>query len=515
MGAAVFAAPAPAAITPPGAAQAITTFPDSNIVIGEGLPAGDVDVQVLRGGTVIGEAAGVPAPGGVVEINHGPDVCWDNNSTPDIVAGDVIRILTGANDGIEMTVADVSLTGVTRGTDVVATGRTTAPAGALLVRLVKGAGGSHLEAPGAPNTSLTFDPADAAAYTATFTAPAAPGADVETRVVDGTAVTIAELVGTQACAQPVATNAMTALSRTTVNIANQGTPIAVSGVVQPGISVAVSVPGGPQRPATVGTGGAWTAAIPAGDLAGLGQGAHQITATFSGTDAPGPQSRTITKDTIAPAAPGATPGPGRYTTTQFVTLSGEGTVRWTNGAGVPSNAFTAPIGVASPQTLRAIAVDAAGNESGVAPFAYDIVPAPAGGGAAGGGAAGGGAGAAPVAPITIGASTTALSLKSLSVNSRMKRSTVRKQGVRLVMRLTEGTSALRIRVYRKKRNGTKSLLATGTRAPSAAGLYRTVLKDPRLRKNLTAGSYEVEVTPGTSTSNLGTPARYAFKVTGR
>jgi hypothetical protein len=226
----------------------------------------------------------------------------------------------------------------------------------------------------------------------------------------------------------------------------------------------------------------------------------------------------LPKDTVAPGAPTADPAAGPYVGAVNVKLSGEtgATIHYTNNGTTPtasSPVAPASIPVTATQTLRAIAIDGAGNPSPLATLAYVITqpqPPAGGGGAAGGGVTvstggttGAGSGATPLVTLTLG---------SLSVNTTMRHSTVRRSGVRLVMRLKEGTSTLRIRVYRKKRNGTKSLLATGTRAISAAGLYRTVLKDPRLRRDLTPGSYEVEVTPGRSQSALGTPAPYAFKI---
>jgi hypothetical protein len=531
VGAAIFAAPAHAAVVAPSGSKAMTTFPMSNIAIAEGLnPGTHYDVLVRRNGTIIGQALDQVAPAsGALEINHGPDRCWDD-LTPDIVAGDVIEFVTaGSSNGIGMTVADISINEPTRGADVVATGRSTAPRAGLLVRLVKGTGASHLEAPGDPKTSITWDAVDTAAYTATFTAPAVPGADIEARIVDGAAVTTAEITGSQACPEPVAVNAMTKLSRRIVNIANQSSPITASGVVQDGITVKVAVSGGPEYDAVVAPDRTWTATIPAADLADLPEGGSQLTATFAGTGAPPAQSRAITKDTIAPAAPVANPEPGTYSTAQSVWLtSPDATVRWTNGAGAPSLDANVPIMVTASQTLRAVAVDAAGNENtdGPVPFAYTITrPQSADAGASNGtGAiAGGGAvsaivgdteaGTAATSPVAGGSSAAPSSLQSLLVAKLIKRSKVRTQGVRLTMRLAASTNVLRIRVYRKRSNGTRLLLASGTRAPRAAGLYRTVLKDPRLRKLLTAGNYEVEVAPGTSQSALAAPSRAAFKVT--
>jgi hypothetical protein len=195
-----------------------------------------------------------------------------------------------------------------------------------------------------------------------------------------------------------------------------------------------------------------------------------------------------------------------------VTLSSPGaSVLWTNGPGAPSFVAAAPIPVSSSQTLRALAVDAAGNPSAGGPveFAYTIAGAGGGAGAGAGGAAGTGVAPAPLG----GASAVApLGLRSLVTASKVKRSKARRQGIRLTMQLASGTNVLRIRVYRRRANGKKVLLASGTRAPDRTGLYRTVLKDPLLRKRLTKGSYEVEVTPGTSQSALATPSRAAFRV---
>jgi hypothetical protein len=203
LGAAIFAAPAPAAVVAPTGGQALTTFPMSNIAIAEGLTPGSiVDVLVRRNGTVIGQSLDeLVGADGAVEINHGPDRCWDT-LTPDIRAGDVVEVVgAGTADGIGMTVADVTINAPSRGQNVVATGTSTAPQDQVLVRLVKGTGDAHLEAPADAGTAIQWNGLD---YTATFTAPGDPAADVEAHVTVGSAVTIAEAVGVQACPEPVA-----------------------------------------------------------------------------------------------------------------------------------------------------------------------------------------------------------------------------------------------------------------------------------------------------------------------
>ncbi len=529
LGAAAFAAPANAAIVaPPGdPGVAMTVFPGSNIAIADGLPAGTVDVLVLRNGTVIGEAQDVAVSGGTVEINHTPDVCWDT-ITPDILAGDVIQVLTAPGDGWEMTVGNATINPPTVvGNDVTATGTVVLTAAQeFLVRLVKGAGDSHIEAPLDPGTDITFGPGDA--YTASFTNVAAPNADIEARVVEGGAVTIAETAATQACPEPVAATAMTALSRDSVNFATRNQAITVSGVVSGDHTVRVRVGGGGAQDATLNGDGTWTFPITAADVLALPEGPTVVTAEFAGTAAPPDQTRTIVKDTVAPVAPTATPAPGTYATAQSVTLTPEaGSIaRYTNDGSVPNAASlpaSGPIPVTATQTLRAVSFDGVGNPSPVATFAY-VIAAPAGqntGGAqTGGGQAGGGAPAATLADVAgagAGAGTTTaapakLALKKLSTAARVKRSVARLRGIGLKMELPDGTNVVKINIYRKAAGGKLKLISSGFKAPSRSGAYSVRQNHAALKRLLTVGSYEVQVTPGASRTDLGTTKKASFKI---
>jgi hypothetical protein len=135
--------------------------------------------------------------------------------------------------------------------------------------------------------------------------------------------------------------------------------------------------------------------------------------------------------------------------------------------------------------------------------------APAGGGDAGAptGAAAGGATAAASLPAPA-----KLTLRNLATSATVKRSRATKAGIRLVMRLGAGTEVVRIRVYRKTKSG-KRLLSDGYKRPAATGLYRVTQSHAALRRSLRAlGSYEVEVTPGRSRTDLGTPARVRFRI---
>jgi hypothetical protein len=119
---------------------------------------------------------------------------------------------------------------------------------------------------------------------------------------------------------------------------------------------------------------------------------------------------------------------------------------------------------------------------------------------------------AAVAVAVAGSARPALVLKSLGVAPRIKQSKARKSGLRLVMRLPGGTEVVKINVYRRTSKGLQ-LLSSGLKAPSsAAGVYRVAQDHAALRRLLTKGSYEVQVTPGYSRSELGKTTKAGFKV---
>ncbi len=235
----------------------------------------------------------------------------------------------------------------------------------------------------------------------------------------------------------------------------------------------------------------------------------------------------LTKDTVAPGAPTANPPAGTYEGARNVTLAGEdgATIRYTHNGAAPTAASpvaSGPIAVTASQTLRAIAFDAAGNAGAVATLAYVITqpqPQPrvtvvTGSGAAGVGAtatttAGDGA-AAPAAGAAVAAAP--LSLDGLAVSRTISRTAARKRGLQVVMRLRRGTNVVRLRVYRRNADGTRTLIAQRVRAPKTSGIYRVRLQDPKLRIALKAGNYVLEATPGRSRSGTGKVSRLAFKV---
>jgi hypothetical protein len=126
----------------------------------------------------------------------------------------------------------------------------------------------------------------------------------------------------------------------------------------------------------------------------------------------------------------------------------------------------------------------------------------------------GAAAAAPAQTVLGSSASNALRVRNLSLARRISSTRLRLQGLRASMRLQDGTTAVRIAVY-KARNGqrTGSALFTTNRAPRAAGLYRVTLRDRALLRKLRAGSYVMEVKAGRSAASLGTVTRIAFTVT--
>jgi hypothetical protein len=109
--------------------------------------------------------------------------------------------------------------------------------------------------------------------------------------------------------------------------------------------------------------------------------------------------------------------------------------------------------------------------------------------------------------------SSALRVSNLSLARRISVTRLRRQGLRMSMRVPQGTNVLRIAVY-KARNGQKtgSALLRTTRSPRA-GLYRVTLRNRSLLRKLRAGSYVVEVRAGRSAASLGSIRRITFTVT--
>jgi len=601
LGIAALAAPAAALAVvnePPVLPHSIISFPSRDFVSASGFAASDsVVVSVLRNGVTIATSTPVTPVddgdpltpfAGLAEVNHPGGGCWVG-TTPDILPGDVVRTsVVGATDQDQTTTANVVANLATNpapGT-IVVTGTAQTAAGDPLPldqveqRLVANKdlfdfnGKRTLRAGIAADGTFAYDAPGSVHWTATYTG--LDAADVtralssESRALwlganpaTGQELTIEENGAAIApgpaapCTAPLAVNGVTGTDhmvdgRAAVNLDNVGTDMQLSGLAQADVT-AVSVQIADSAAGTTTTvagdlvsgpnGQAWTATMPAAQVQGLADGTLTAAATFSTPGGPiGGSMLTLAKDTIAPGAPGAAPGPGTYATSQSVQLTGSdptASIHYTLDGSDPapfSPTATSQIAVTSSLTLRAVAIDPAGNQSAIKSFAYTITsPAPPpppppppvitpGGGAttaAGGATTSGGAttaGATTASTATASAADGAaalvrpvLALKSLGLAPRIKQSKAQKSGLRLTMRLPDGTEIVKLNVYRKI-GKTSKLLSSGLRAPSTAGQYRVSLNQATLRRLLTKGTYEVQVTPGYSKSELGKTTKGSFKV---
>jgi hypothetical protein len=234
-------------------------------------------------------------------------------------------------------------------------------------------------------------------------------------------------------------------------------------------------------------GAAWTATVPAAQLQGLADGPIRVGSTHSigkGATVKG----LLSKDATAPAAPTASVASGLYTSTQSVSLkAAEGTIRYTTNGSDPtsaSTAYTNAISVASSQTIKAVAVDAAGNVSPVSAFDYKI-----------------GAPAVAPAPAAVAAPSVAprLRLDALTLSSRYSLRTVRKRGISMVVFAPEGAKVVKVRLLR---NG--KVITRVVRRVGKDGVITVVLPSTKKgRAKLRRGTYKVQVTPGQSTKKYG------------
>ncbi|MEA2382162.1 MAG: hypothetical protein QOH72_2133 [Solirubrobacteraceae bacterium] len=106
-----------------------------------------------------------------------------------------------------------------------------------------------------------------------------------------------------------------------------------------------------------------------------------------------------------------------------------------------------------------------------------------------------------------------LTIRRLRTTHRLSRARVQGRGLRLTMRLPQGTEILKVSVLRIRRAGAPELVWFAYRHPSKAGLYRLALNSRKLRRRLTAGLYVVNVTPGVSKRQLGRTSSTRIRIT--
>lgn len=137
-------------------------------------------------------------------------------------------------------------------------------------------------------------------------------------------------------------------------------------------------------------------------------------------------------------------------------------------------------------------------------------------GAAGAGAAGAGAGAGQ-AQSTPGAQqeTALLRIAGLNLSRRIGLRTARRRGISASMVLPEGTSVLRVRLFRLGAGTSQRqrLLVNELRTGLRPGRYTVRLRSRRLRRQLRVGAYRLELTPGTARNALGRRSTATIRIT--
>jgi hypothetical protein len=490
--------------------------------------------------------------------------CW-SDATPDILPGDVVQV-TGPGFVDTKTVDDITSSRPVQtgpGT-IVVHGRANAADGTPLdvasieVRIIGSSkdrfsnGRRDLRAGGTNEFALTQDPGASGAWTATFAGLTSDDVAKVLAAIDVRGIftdtedpsqTIAQSPVARGpappCTTPMRRDAVTRANHAPINAANVASDLVLSGVTQDADAVSVTLDDADAATAPVtvpamlsAPSGAqsFTATIPAGDVRALRDGTLTASATYTvgGTDIHG-EDLTLLKDTAVPPAPTATPGPRTYLSAQSVTLSDDdasATIHWTAGASAPtadSPAFAAPILVTASQTIRAVAVDRAGNASPVAAFSFEIaVPVvPSIGSVATPSAPSGPALSAPAtsapapASAVAGAQASALRARSLKLGSRIGAARLRRDGLALSLRVPADAAVVRVTVNRASRSGkpTGRPVATFVRlAPGKAGTMRLRLRSSALR-GLRPGRYVVSVALGRTRASLRPATRHALTIT--
>src|SRR3954451_20902017 len=552
--AAAFTAPAGAAVS---ASHVIATLPSSSGLELTAYPKSTLlDVSLVRNSITIAHGTVMTDGVGDGSVNGGGAAtdCW-NDVTPDILPGDEIHVIgTGFDDSsiVQGTSADMPVQ--TAPDTVVVHGTASDPQGGQLpitgveARITTTAktpfsnGKRVLRAGTGQPFSLSYDTASGTAWTATYSGLSADDVALATNPLESRGVftnaaanesTISQnpaAPGPSApCTAPALRDAATSSTPSSVNIAHNGEDVVVSGVAQDATGVSVTLDDGDPStgPLTesgtlTGTGSAqtWSATFPGGDVGWLSQGTLTATPTFTiAAGSIGGAPLRILKDLQAPGAPAATPAPGAgpFHAPQSVSLSvadSSAKIHWTNDgtapdASPPVLAHGAQIPVTSSQTIRAVAIDPAGNPGAVSTLAYTILPA-------------------PVSSATGSTSTTiiqqipfvvpltppsqAVAPKRVSSPARpavrgLSVAVLRGHALRVTMRLGSGAKVVRLRVL--PAHGGAALV---TALKPTLGGRVTIRLSGRAMRALRSGSYVLEARAGASRGALGAATRKAFRL---
>jgi chitobiase/beta-hexosaminidase-like protein len=561
--AAALAAPAGAAVN---GTHVVAVIPESSALELSGYHPGDLlNVNVVRNSIVVGSASAEATPdpkdpaNGILNVNGGAPPCW-TGPTPQILPGDTVTVDDGGPQD-SMVVTQVGATSLEQDPlthDIVVHGFAIAPGNKqfdsasftanVQARITISAGqlfanGKNNKRAGATKTdgTIAYDPAtatDPAPTTWTADFPLSPSdaqLALANKNIEGVySIGVSELtigrtpVAAGGC-PPAVSNSVTSFDRPAVNAGNVGTPLTVNGVAQAdatNVSVAITDTAGHTvtAPGVAPSSGSFTTA--GVDVSGLADGTLTATGTFT-TPAQTfvGATMTIRKDVVVPRAPISNLAVGAHAGPQTVSLADDDAsakIHYTTlgtPPGAASPVFASPIAVDRTTTIRAVAIDAAGNVSPEASFAYTInAPAPAPGG---GGTPGGGTTTIiqqvplllPFAPApgraVLGTKATAAvrpAVRGLSV------SVLSGHALRVAMRLDRGAGVVRLRVFRARGGApVGQALVTVVKLPIGSGRFAVTLRSHALR-SLRAGSYVLEARAGATRGALGTAARRTFSV---
>jgi hypothetical protein len=261
----------------------------------------------------------------------------------------------------------------------------------------------------------------------------------------------------------------------------------------------------------------WSASFTQAELAELGDGTLSAQLTV-GPDAVG-VVKTIQRDTVAPAAPTMTPGAGSYVGRQAIDLAAnDGShIHYTTDGSDPTRAslrYGAQIVIDRDTTLKAIAIDTAGNASPVVSASFTItapapvrVSTPLRAAVPAVGVLGTSASPAPaVAPVT-------LKVRRPALPARMSAAAARRRGVVASFVTPSGAAYAEARLIRL--DGARRLLV-GKRLMAATPGRRQVARftTAAMRKRLAAGRYVIEVRTGPSVGRLGPAVTMRLRVGG-
>ncbi|QIN81379.1 hypothetical protein GBA63_01120 [Rubrobacter tropicus] len=382
----------------------------------------------------VGTATGVVA-GGLLEVNHPGGVCW-TDQTPDILPGDRVVVTDPSGNGDAVTTANVTaeaafINDTTGNIEVHGTAReadgSRIPIERLEQRIINpdlvdtsvGRRDIRATSDGAELGTISYDGETGNAWTATYSDLGDQAEQVavagQTRIMswqatnaagDRLGITIFEEdeiggPGLGGCGAG-ASYGVADFGRDAINASNVGQALDVTGSAFDASAVTATLSDGTrtinanitQQPTPATGHQSWKGTFSAADVATLADGNLTASSTYTiqdideATQLPVERQikgadKLILKDTVAPDAGGltATPGAGTFTSPQNVKLqkpAGEDRlteVYYTTNGSQPtlaSRVFGEDIIVTDDQTIRARMVDAAGNQSGVNSFAYDI-----------------------------------------------------------------------------------------------------------------------------------------------